>query len=111
MILTSHAEINIPPESHFFLWLFKKYHAWDIRSNLDTYLSDLFDCTKFETWELDKNELKLYIQIQNPQNYSELNKTVYKFYGKNIGKENALYWGDKNSLWADMLSSIKVIYP
>lgn len=109
LMLHSHSQICIPPESHFFLWLEEKYGEWNDK-NLAGYIHDIYASTKFETWNLDRIELKYYLERALIQNYAHLNSLIYQFFGLNNHK-NPLYWGDKNSLWIDKLPQIEHHYP
>ncbi|WP_034261556.1 sulfotransferase family protein [Altibacter lentus] len=109
IMLHSHPEICIPPESHFFLWLEGKYRNWDSQL-LETYLDDLYNSTKFETWGLDRTELKNFIDRYSPQTYEYLVSLIYKFYAVKEARKPC-YWGDKNSLWIEKLDKIKAYYP
>lgn len=109
LMLDTHQDICIPPESHFFLWLEEKYGDWN-NNLINNYLEDLFKSTKIETWNLDKKELKKFIIDSKINNYAVLNSTVYRFYAlKN--NSDSLYWGDKNSLWTEKLQKINYHYP
>jgi len=110
LTLNSHPLICIPPESHFFLWLEKNFHSWTQKDGLKEYLHALFDCTKFETWNIDYEKLKEFLFENNPQNYSQLNALVYMFYGNSNHSKN-IYWGDKNKLWKEKLHLILRYYP
>jgi hypothetical protein len=108
-MLDSHPRITIPPESHFFLWLEKKYGIWN-KEHLDDYLEDLFQSTKFETWLIEKDEIRLFLKSQKIEDYSQLNSLIYYFYSLKNKKEIS-FWGDKNSLWVEKLNEIKKYYP
>jgi hypothetical protein len=109
LMLHSHSAINIPPESHFFLWLEEKYGKWNI-SLLDNYLNDLFKSTKIETWKLDEIGLKDFIKNNTCTSYSQLTSLVYQYYGITHNTES-VFWGDKNSLWTDKLERINYYFP
>jgi hypothetical protein len=109
LMLHSHSEICIPPESHFFLWLEEKYGIWNFQ-DLDSYLDDLHNATKFETWSLNRVELTDYLNNLVPESYAELTSLIYKFYALKENKEPR-FWGDKNSLWIDKLPKIMQYYP
>lgn len=109
LMLDSHSAISIPPESHFFLWLEEKYGNWKSQF-LDDYLADLFASTKFETWNFRKEELRGFITASTYENYAQLTSLVYQFYAINT-KSNAIFWGDKNSLWVDKLNKINFHFP
>ncbi len=109
LMLHSHPEICIPPESHFFLWLEEKYGKWN-NVDLEVYLEDLYNSKKFETWNLNRKELKNYLSRFSIISYAHLNSLVYYFYSLKDNKKPR-YWGDKNGLWVDQLDKIKFYYP
>ncbi|MBR9847596.1 MAG: sulfotransferase [Algicola sp.] len=109
LMLNSHPEIIIPPESHFFLFLEEKYGKWSM-NKLDDYLTDLFNATKFETWQIDRDKLVSFLETQTILNYAHLTSMIYYFYAKKQQRE-VKYWGDKNSLWTSKLSEISAYYP
>ena len=109
-MLTCHPDINIPPESHWFLWLHERYKQWRPSEGIDAFLDDLFACTKIETWELDRTDLQLAISREAPANYSDLVSLVYQQYGKKHGAAGSR-WGDKNSLWIEKIPTILECFP
>lgn len=109
IMLHSHPEICIPPESHFFLWLEEKYGKWN-NQFIEVYLDDLYQATKFETWNLDRTELKDYLNNCTIKNYAHLTSLIYNFYALKENKKPK-YWGDKNGLWTEKLYKIKLYYP
>lgn len=109
LMLTSHEQIIIPPESHFMLWNYNKYHLWKPGDGHDLFLSDLFASTKFETWGLNRNELESFLYFRQPLSYSELIADVYIYYGLKQNKRATL-WGDKNSLWVEKLPILHLLF-
>jgi hypothetical protein len=110
LMLHSHSQICIPPESHFFLWLEERYKNWN-SNKLNTYVEDLFNATKFETWNINKENLLTFLKGHTITNYAELTSLVYKFYAVKHLKNDTIYWGDKNSLWVDKLGTILEHFP
>lgn len=109
LILTCHEEIIIPPESHFLLWNYDKYRFWQPKDGYENFLSDLFNSTKFEMWELDKQEIESFLIYRNPISYSELCADIYIFYGMKQNKKASL-WGDKNGLWVEKMPILYSLY-
>ena len=110
LMLHSHSEISIPPESHFFLWLEDKYKHWS-SDCLDEFIEDLFASTKFETWNIEREALRAFLIAEKVLSYGHLIGLIYSFYIQQHGLETTTYWGDKNSLWIDKLEVIKTHYP
>lgn len=110
LMLHSHSHISIPPESHFFLWLEDKYKNWNI-NRLEDYINDLYASTKLETWNINYEDLFVFLKKQSISSYGHLTSLVYYFYSVQEGFSTANYWGDKNSLWIDKLPVIKKHFP
>ena len=113
LMLTTHKDIVIAPESGFLIWWKEKYQNWDESCNitrLDEFIVDLFSSRRFEYWELDENELTAFIASKNPISYSELMSLVYMSYAKKLGKTNAI-WGDKNNYYLNHILEIYELYP
>ncbi len=111
LMLTSHPNINIPPECHFFLWLEDKYKNWTNQDPTDLLLKDIFQSRKFETWGLNLEEMGEYLLSKKAKTYSEVVTGVYQFYGIKAGKEEIKIWGDKNKLWKEKLRTILHYFP
>lgn len=109
LMLDSHKNISIPPESHFFLYLEEKYREWS-SGLLSNYLDDLYRSTKFETWNIDREDLKAFLNEKNITSYAFLNALIYRYYATKLNS-STLFWGDKNSLWTEKLSNISLHYP
>lgn len=109
-MLTSHENVIIPPESHFFLWLEEKYSKGINEENEFNFIQDLFNSTKFETWNISREQIEKLI-IGNSLSYSELIQSIYLLYGEIHGKNHLLAWGDKNKLWKEKLPAIVTHFP
>ncbi|ARV12797.1 hypothetical protein BTO09_10740 [Gilvibacter sp. SZ-19] len=110
LMLTSHPDVIIPPESHFFLWLEERYCHGITQTNKLDFIEDLYKATKFETWEIDKESVLSLLNV-NYISYSEIIKNIYMLYGQNHNKVNLKYWGDKNKLWKQKLPKILKYFP
>lgn len=110
LMLHSHSEICIPPESHFFLWLEDRYKEWN-SNMLNNYIEDLFKSTKFETWNINREKLSTFLKEEHIDSYAKLNSLVYQFYASTHDSSKFTFWGDKNSLWIEKLDKIAFHYP
>ena len=112
IILNNHPEIVAPPESGFTHWWLKKYDDWTIKSTnssrLDEYLVDLFHSKKFETWNLEKNEVQKLIIENQPTSYAELTYCIYLAYAK--GKDVDVIC-DKNNYYVKHVNELSNIWP
>lgn len=111
LMLTSHPEIIISPESHFFLWLEEKYGKGISTENFDNFLNDLYGSTKFETWEIPKERIKEKFKETKEYSYAEIVQHIYLTYGKLHGKSELKIWGDKNKLWKEKIPRIDHYFP
>lgn len=114
LVLTCHPQILIPPECGFIIWLRKKYGNWNVgennkRAKLNSFIHDLFQCKKFDTWLLSEEDVKKNILANQPSNYADLCGTVYLTYGFSIQKTCAL-WGDKNNFYLNHLEELRCLY-
>lgn len=114
LMLNNHKNIIIPPECGFAIWWYDKYKNWSAadcenEASITSFISDLSVSKKIETWNLDFDSLRRFIQSDRPQSYAELVDHVYRFYAKMIGK-NALRWGDKNNFHTSHLDKISQLF-
>lgn len=110
LILTCHEQIIIPPESHFMLWNYDKYHLWKPIDGYNNILSDVIASTKFETWGIRRDELESFLHQRKPLSYSEFIADIYIYYGLKNNKTSAKLWGDKNSLWTEKLHTMYALF-
>lgn len=95
LLLTTHSDICIPPESLFFVALEPKYGNTRIQS--EKFLDDLYSeqFPKFCEWGIDRellsNNLMRYLEL----NYALAVETIYQAYRQQFNPE-ASTWGDKN---------------
>lgn len=108
IILNSHTDIVVPPESGFLHWWYPKYKNWSIVNsknvvNVNEFLDDLFVSKKIEGWGLDRQKLFAKIREKEPQNYLGLISTIYRFYS------SKRIVGDKNNYFIDHLEELDII--
>jgi len=113
LLLTSHSDIHIPPESGFMIWWQRVYNDWNWDADnqkLDAFLDDLFNAKKFEFWELDREPLSRTIKANKPDNYAALSRLIYEHHSEKAGKKNALI-GDKNNFHLNHIAELDALYP
>lgn len=115
LILTSHSRVLIPPECGLIIWLHRKYSDWDEldyndSTRLHAFLDDLFASRKFDTWLLDREDVKKRIIAIRPTSYAELCGVVYAAFGARAGKDSTV-WGDKNNFHTHHLNELLNLYP
>lgn len=96
-------------------WWHEKYKDWQrndasYESRVDEYISDLNLSKKFETWEVDVNQLKMYIQDHRPSNYGDLSEMVYRCWA--IGNKKAPQAiVDKNNYYIAHIPELFTVWP
>lgn len=95
LLLTTHSDICIPPESLFFVALEPKYGNTRIQS--EEFLDDLYSESfpKFCEWGVNRQLLSNSLKCYQELNYALAVKTVYQTYRQQLDPE-ASVWGDKN---------------
>lgn len=114
LILNGHSQITVPPECGFLLWLQPKYKLWSI-ANLNTndikcFVEDLQQSKKFETWNVSNQTIISIIDAEQPKNYLELSKCVYKSYAS-MQEKKPLFVGDKNNYYINHLQKLDDVSP
>jgi hypothetical protein len=115
LMLNSHPNMIVPPESGFLQWWYKKYKDWNLndsknQSKIQSYVTDLLSSKKIEDWQLDKKELMQLISTKKPTNYAELSSLIYYKY-RNNSDTNIKIVGDKNNYYIHHLGILNSIYP
>jgi glycosyltransferase involved in cell wall biosynthesis len=113
LILTTHSDICIPPESLFFVALEPKYgNASNLLPQIEDFLNDLYNenFPKFCEWNVDRKLL-----LNNLKNYQKLSyalavETVYQTYRQQFDP-TASIWGDKNPCHIHHLGKIRRYFP
>jgi len=107
--------LTVPPESGFLLWWGKKYK--DISEAelsqskiLNELVDDILSSKKFETWQIEKEELLNFLRLHHPKSYADAGSLVYYFQAKKRGKSPKI-WGDKNNYYIHHLQEIIELYP
>lgn len=112
LILNTNREIVCPPESGFLHWLFEKYKDWNHQDTnserLSSFLKELSNAKKMNTWRLDYRRLENLIQQDAPLNYEKLTELIYWFY-KSEPKSKAIV--DKNNYYIEHVEDLKQIWP
>ncbi len=113
-MLNQNDYISAPPESGFAHWLYPKYKNWTERDiynqGIQSFLNDLYNSKKFETWSLPKDQLLNHLVKAKPSKYSELIAEIYVFYKLMAGK-SAKIVVDKNNYYIQHLDDLPNIWP
>ncbi len=111
LMLSSHKNIVITPESGFSIWLYPLYKDWIPKqlSRKDKLIDAILKSRKFETWGLGKVEIVEEVNYKDPQNYVEFMSCIYELYAKKI-KRSYKRWGDKNGFYIKCPEVIKSVF-
>lgn len=111
LMLTSHPQICIPPESLFFIHLEPQYgKLQDISDRLERFVSDLYADEKFQEWQVDRSLLMENLQKHQPLSFATAVATVYETY-KEQNDPKATWWGDKNPSHINVVNKIVEYFP
>jgi len=115
LMLTSHPDVVIPPESGFIVWLHEHFSGWscqdaDSAARIAQFVDALVQCRKFDTWEMDPEGLRGLIARERPASYGELCRLVYYAYAEKFKKAPTV-WGDKNNFHVHYGKLLAGIYP
>jgi hypothetical protein len=96
LMLTSHPEVCIPPESIFYINLRKKYYDCIHSQNaLNRFIDELYKDEKFLEWKVPETELRKYLNTFPYKDYPALAGEIYNYYAAK-NKPQATIVGDKN---------------
>ncbi|VVT06242.1 Sulfotransferase family protein [Marinobacter salarius] len=111
LMLNNHPEIVVPPECGFAEWLYEEFGGEEMsESTYRQFLLKVFKTRKFETWELNFDEILYSIKTSKPSNYQELVREIYRGYARKFGKDSA-YFGDKNNYYINNVEKLEKIFP
>ena len=112
LMLNRHAQVIVPPESGFALWLYSEFGSWQqedcFKDRLKIFLKKLGETRKFKTWDLPLDRLKLQIEKEQPANYGDLIAYVYQAYSPT--KKDAIIV-DKNNYYIHHLDTLAKLWP
>jgi len=111
LMLSSHKNIVIAPESGFSVWFYPTYKDWNPKqvSRKDDLIDKILKSRKFDTWGISELDVVKEINYKNPQNYVEFVSCIYELYAKKMKKEFKR-WGDKNGFYVKCPETIKELF-
>ena len=113
LLLTTHSDICIPPESLFFVALEPKYgNISNLLPQVEDFLNDLYSKTfpKFCEWNIDRKLLSNNLKSYQELNYTLAVETVYQTYRQQFDPK-ASVWGDKNPCHIHHVDEIQKYFP
>ena len=109
LMLIKHSKICVPPEAGFLVWLYKEFKDTVFNVNYDYFIEQLISTNKIETWNLDYEKLKNYLNNKKPSTFKDVMDCVYQFYTLDVLKKEINLYGDKNNYYlnhVDLLASL-----
>lgn len=113
LLLTTHSDICIPPESLFFVALEPKYGSnSNLLPQVKNFLNDLYseNFPKFCEWGVNKKLLLDNLKSCQQLNYALAVEIVYQTYRQQFDPK-ALTWGDKNPCHIHCVDKIQRYFP
>jgi len=111
-LLNAHNEVVVPPECGFALWLKDAWFSADFSSpNVQfEFLKAVQASRKFETWQLNMNELSAGLASRPVRNYADAVSRIYETYGLSRNKKVGI-WGDKNNYYISQIPELRILFP
>ncbi len=112
LMLTSHPQISIPPESRFIILLSTKWGHVTItkEAQVAALISDLYQEKKFVEWGLTPVKLQERLQKHLPLGFPRFVELIHQMYWE-LYHPQATYWGDKNPMYAFQIANLKNMFP
>lgn len=115
LMLTSHEDIGIPPESEFIARLFSRYgHVKNFsQSDLTAFRNDLSGdpINLAEQWEVSLADLIPDSETLIGQPYAMVCASIYRAYQQAKGLAPTQLWGDKNNAYSQYVDLLAGLYP
>lgn len=111
LMLNKHAEVSVPPEAGFLVWMHQEFGKGIIGNKYTSLVDFLQNTKKIESWKLNYKLLEEYLNIQQPQNYSDVMDVVYEFYSRTILNKKVSLYGDKNNYYLKHIDLLHKLYP
>ncbi len=114
LMLDSHPNVTVPPESGFMMWFYPKYKDYN-RSRFDVegiieFVDDVQKAKKIENWNLDFEKLKKYLIKSNPKSYQNIIDRTYRFFADQ-NYDDTILWGDKNNFYIYHIKELNALFP
>lgn len=115
LMLTSHEDIGIPPESEFIVRLFSRYghlksfSQSEIAEFRNSLSGDPIDLA--EQWEVPLDALFYDAQALLGKPYAEVCASIYRAYQRAKGLAPTQLWGDKNNAYSQYVDLLARLYP
>jgi hypothetical protein len=104
LILNSHPQLAVPPESRFITELLPRSgHV-----SVETYLKDLAAHRRFQSWNIDIDNVRALLSGQDEVPYSLAIEMTYRAFARTYGKSR---WGDKTPRYVEHIPQLVSLFP
>ena len=104
MMLDSHPDLAIPPETHFLPELIKRRQTIDA----DDFLATLVNAPVWGDFKLSADQLRRAIEEISPFDLATCTRTFFRIYAQRFGKSR---WGDKTPIYNLHMTGIHSLLP
>ncbi len=112
LMLTCHPNICVPPEGGFVIRFLNSFGNFSgSKAETEAFVKELSRVPKMEYWNLDSEALEEFILKEKASNYANLCSCVYRWYATQMGKKNAVIWGDKNNYYLNHIDKLADLFP
>jgi hypothetical protein len=109
LMLTCHEGIVVPPECGFAQWLKARFDRWQPECLVE-FCDAVSRSRKFETWGIEEERLRRFLESRAPATYSDAVSAVYECYGEVMGRRFRR-WGDKNNYYLHHIPILAEMFP
>ncbi|MDQ3931556.1 MAG: sulfotransferase [Actinomycetota bacterium] len=110
-MLNRHAQLAIPPESHFIPRLWRRRRRYGSKDRIDRterFLLDLGSDERYRHWDLPLDAVRGQLVATAAQTFSEHLEAVFRAYARHRGKT---HWGDKTPEYAHFVPLLAGLFP
>jgi sulfotransferase family protein len=117
LMLASHNQIVIPPESEFVVKLYPKYGHIRLFSKIELsdFLADISGERALvnveDQWQISLSGYARNIEKQLNKSYADICSSLYFYYADVKGLKGKILWGDKNNAFGNYIDVLSDLYP
>lgn len=111
MMLNSHPDLGLPPESHFLIPILKRFKPTITPNQQERQeiANHIFTGGRFETWQTTEGEIiELFDQLAPKTTLAALIDAVFQL---EISKHSKSKWGEKTPEYIDIIDDLALLYP
>jgi hypothetical protein len=110
MMLDSHPDLAIPPESHFIpkVWALRRRYEQDGAAKVERLVSDIMRTNRFKEWGLPDEEVWVRLRSLTKPRIADVIGAFFVAYAEREGKRR---WGDKTPGYSIEMVAIANLFP